>query len=153
METRQVIQASANIIRITNLSKGDVYKRIEESSYSEPGVKYGIVMDLLNDGNECFIEVLEYTKSYSTVSCSIKVFSGKKDVAIFPATPEEVKEYLQSSVDSMERDIEEKKKEVEKKIEECKKAKEFVSGETMKKLTATKFESLDFGSLPIPVIA
>ena len=59
MHTKQIIQASANVIRITNLRKGDVYKRIDDSSYGDK-VHYGVVLNLYNNGEKTYIETIEY---------------------------------------------------------------------------------------------
>ena len=32
MQTKNIVQASANVIRITNLHQGDIYKRFDNSS-------------------------------------------------------------------------------------------------------------------------
>ena len=55
---KNLIQLNANVIKITNLKKGDVFKRIDDN-YSTPEVKYGVVLDLMNTGEKSFIEVLE----------------------------------------------------------------------------------------------
>lgn len=49
MQTRNLIQASANILKITNLVIGDCVKLVEEE-YSSPQIYYGVVTDLLNSG-------------------------------------------------------------------------------------------------------
>lgn len=136
MDTQNIIQASANIVRITSLKKGDVYKRVEETSYDTKMI-YGIVMDILNHGdNSCYIEALEYTKNYSMVTATVKVLSGKQDIALFPTTPTEVYDYLHGAVAYMAKELEKTEKEVAEKKEALAKATEFVSGETAKKLTA-----------------
>ncbi len=142
MQTKNIIQSSANIIRITQLHKGDVYKRIEESSYGDPTVKYGVVMDILNQGDKGFIEALEYTKSYSTIDASLKIFGGDKDIAIFPTTIEEVKNHLNSAVESIRKSIEDKRQALEKEIKMLGEVETFVSGETAKKLTEASFETV-----------
>lgn len=141
MQTKSIVQASANVIRIVNLKKGDVYKRIEDSSYGDAKIKYGVIVDLFNDGEKTFVEALEYTKSYSDVNAEIKVFSGDKDVSIFPTTIKEVQEHFESSIQSIEQEIEKDKVKLQEKIEACNKSKEFIAGETSKKLTELDFET------------
>lgn len=142
MQTKSIVQASANVIRIVNLKKGDVYKRIEDSSYGNANIHYGVVVDLFNDGSKTFVEALEYTKSYSDVNAEIKVFGGDKDISIFPTDIEEVKNYFASAINSVEEDISKKKIELQKTIEACEKSKQFVSGELSKQLTELDFETL-----------
>lgn len=63
MQTKNIVQASANVIRIVNLQKGDIYKRFDDSSYTRD-VKYGIVRNVYNNGENTYIEAVEYKKSY-----------------------------------------------------------------------------------------
>ena len=136
---KNLIQLNANVIKITNLKKGDVFKRIDDN-YSTPEVKYGVVLDLMNTGEKSFIEVLEYTKSYREIKGEIKVFGGEKDLSIFPCSIGEIQEYLKDAIKSIEKDIEEKKEELQKNIEANEKAKQFVSGELSKTLTLLEFK-------------
>ncbi len=142
MKTQNVIQASANIIRITQLKKGDVYKRVEEANYGGASIRYGVVIDILNGGEKGFIESIEYTKSYSSIEAVVKVFTGNDDIAIFPTTIEEVNEHLNGCIDSIQKSIDQKEKDLEKEMKCLEDAKKFVSGETSKKLTEPDFVSL-----------
>jgi len=139
MEMKNLIQLNANVVRITNFKKGDVFKRID-TRYSDTEVKYGVVLDLLNDGKKSFIEALEYKKGYDSVSGEIKVFRGEEDLNIFPCNISEIKEYLESAINSVDKEIEKSKEELQKKIEANEKAKQFVSGELSKSLTMLEFK-------------
>lgn len=142
MQTKSLIQAQTNILTITSLKKGDVFKIIEESSYDGTNIRYGIVTDLFNTGKKSFIETLVYKKSYSSVEAEVKIIDGDKNLMIFPATPEEIKDHLELTIISLEKDISSDKKALQKKIESCEKAKTFVSGEASKKLSATSFKEV-----------
>lgn len=144
MQTKNIVQASCNVIRITNLRKGDVVKRIDDS-YGGPKVQYGVVIDLLNNGDRTFIQLMEYEKTYSNVQAAVKVISDKEDVALFPVEPGEVREYLDEAIVSMEKELEDKKKEVAKLEEGVYRAKEFVSGEMSQQLTMASFKELPQG--------
>lgn len=97
METKTLIQASANILRITELQEGNVIK-IVEKEYNSMESHFGIVLDLLNSGKETFIEILIFKQSYNSVEGKVKLFSGSEDLALFPATTEEVEEALGKSL-------------------------------------------------------
>ena len=142
METRQIIQNSANVVRITHLKKGDVYKRIDEATYGGPSIYYGVVIELLNDGTKTFIETLEYKKDYGQVTAEVKVFAGDNDVSIYPASPDEVRHYLSDAIEGMHRRVKEKQEELNKLKEAAENAEAFVSGETAKQLFAPEYESL-----------
>ena len=139
MQTKNIIQSQANIIRITSLQKGNVVKIINEG-YSEPELLYGVVLDLFNDGTKTFIQILQYKAGYSGVKSEIKLYSGDKELIIFPAELNEVQEYFQGAIDSIKRSIESKEEELAKARLGLKNALEFVSGEMGKKLTLVSFE-------------
>lgn len=145
MQTKNIVQASCNVIRITNLRKGDTVKRIEEQTYGGAKVQYGVVVDLLNNGDRTFIQLMEYEKNYSSVTCAVKIISDKDDVALFPVEPDEVREYLDEAIVNMEAQVKTKQDEVSKLQEGVAKAKEFVSGETARQLTMAAFKELPQG--------
>lgn len=141
MQTKNIIQATANVIKITNLKKGDVVKKIG-TRYQEAEISYAIVLDMMNDGENTFIEMLEYEKSYGDIKSTIKVYKGGDDLSIFPADIEEVKEYMQDTVKGIEQKIEDKKEELQKLIDGLGKAKEFVSGELSRELSSPEYKEL-----------
>jgi len=141
MQTKNLIQTQANVIKITSLTKGNIVKLID-TNYSSKEVKYGIVTDLLNDGEKTFIELLEYKKNYDSVSSDIKIYEGTDELALFPAKIDEVQEYFNSAIEGLERTIKEKKEELLKLENGHKKAIEFSSGELEKKLSEASFEEV-----------
>ena len=132
----------ANVIKVTALKKGDIFKVMESGSYSEDGVYYGVVLDLFNTGEQSFMQVLRYKKSYGDVNAELVVYDGDKDLALFPATIEEVTEYFGDTIAKISSQIEEDKKKLQQKIEGLEKAKQFVKGELSKKLTEMSFEEV-----------
>ena len=95
MQVQQIIQASADGLTITRLAPGNVYKRVEENGYSgESTLRFGVVQDVMNNGSEAAITALEYEADYNGITAKMKVFTGSKPVAIYPAHPEEVRTHL-----------------------------------------------------------
>lgn len=111
MQTQQLVQTSANVIRIVNLKPGDLYKRYSDSSY-DSSVYYGIVKSIDNNGEQTFIHAIEYKKSYSTISADMYIIRGDKDVALFPATIADIEAEFGNVVRSCEKDIETLKKQI-----------------------------------------
>jgi len=142
MQTQQIIQSNVNILRITNLKKGDVFKMISDPSYGSPELHYAVVLDLFNSGEKTFIQILQYQASYSNVNASIKILKGTDDIAIFPASKEEVEKYFEDAIENLSKDILKKEEELEKTRTGLEKAKEFVSGELSKQLTVVEYESI-----------
>lgn len=154
MQTKTLIQAQANVITITSLSKGNVVKIID-TTYSQPEIKYAVVLDLMNDGTNSFVELIEYKKSYSKLDAEIKIYEGDTELALFPCEPDEVKEFFGKTIDSLKKDIDNKKEELFKLEESCKKAEEFVSGELQQKLTKASYAEItqdEFNATTAPQI-
>ena len=144
MQTKNLIQTSANVIRIINLKKGDIYKRYEDSTYSS-GVYYGLVKDIKNNGEQTFIEAIEYKKTYSNISAELKVYRGEKDLAIFPATLDEVKDEFVSVVEKLEEEISTKKKEIADKEKCISDTNKLLSGELSKMVQSAEFKEMTQG--------
>jgi len=138
MQTKQIIQASANVIRITKLSKGNIYKRFDDYDYTY----YGVVTDVLNDGTNTIITSIEYKKSYSDISVSQKVIKGEKDFIIFPATIDELQMEFQDVIDSKNKEIETKYKEIEISKKLIEHTEKLLNGELQKELTTPEFKEL-----------
>lgn len=132
----------ANVISVTSLREGDVFKLLEVNSYGADSIFYGIVVDLFNTGESAYIQVLQYKKSYEDITAELKVYSGDKDLAIFPATIEEVQKYFSESIKKLEKDIEEKKEAIQKQIEGLAKARKFVSGELSKNMNELSYKEM-----------
>ena len=141
MQTKTLIQSSANILRITELQKGNVVKVID-SSYSDKKINFGVVTDLLNEGEKTFIQILLFEQSYSDVKGKIKIYEGTDNIPLFPATVEEVKEHMVDALTGMKKSIENDREALLKKEQVYKTAEEFVSGQTSKKLTEASFEEI-----------
>lgn len=106
MHVQQIIRASADILTITSLSPGNVYKRIEEPDYSgEQRLSFGVVQSVMNNGEDAAVTALELAPDYSGIVAKLRVFDGRKPVAIFPATPEEVSVHLSELLDRATRDV------------------------------------------------
>lgn len=141
MQTKNLIQTTANVIRITNLKKGDIYKRYEDSSYSS-SVSYGLVKDIKNSGEETFIEAVEYKKSYSSIDADLKIFSGSKDLNIFPATLEEVTSEFSGVVEKLEKEIRDKQKEIENKQKCIEDTNKLLSGELVNMIQSAEYKEI-----------
>src|SRR5690349_24839270 len=99
MQTANFIQASAEVTNITTLKKGDVYKRLHDEGYGEDKIVYGIVYDVLYNGEDAAIMTLEFTPGYRELKTELKTFAGKKESKILPCTPDEGKKYTDDAID------------------------------------------------------
>ena len=138
MQTKNLIQSQANVIKITSFKVGDVFKFMEEG-YSSVDTFFGVITDLYDTGEKSFIETIMYKKNYNEVTASTKIFKGGDDIAMFPATQAEVNQYLDSALNSLASNISKKKEELEKEENAYEKALAFKSGEMSKKLTEMSY--------------
>jgi hypothetical protein len=138
MQTKQIIQSSANVIRITNIAKGNVYKRFEDSDY----VYYGIVTDVLNDGINTIITATEYRKSWSSMEVSQKIMKGEKEYVLFPADIKEIESEFQSVISSKERDIVGYRKSIAEAEATIELTNKLISGELSKEPSSPSYKEL-----------
>lgn len=140
MNVKQAIQSSANVIRVTNVSAGDVYKRFDDSY--DDRVYYGVVQAVHNDGETAIIESLEYSYRYSSLEINLKVIRGDKDYKLFPSSPEELNTELSDVLDKKTREIETKTEEINKLTKEIDEIGKLMSGEKLKDLKAMSYKEL-----------
>lgn len=140
METKQAIQSSAKVVRITSVSPGDVYKRFD-TSY-EDRTYYGLVKAVHNDGEKAIIEALEFCYKYSSLDVSHKILNGSKDYTIFPSSPEELNFELDKARIRKIRSINEKEEEVKVLKREVEDIDKLISGETQKSLKEMSYKEI-----------
>lgn len=140
MNVKQAIQSSANVIRVTSVSAGDVYKRFDDSY--DDRVYYGVVQSVHNDGETAIIEALEYSYKYSSLSIDLKIIRGDKEYKLFPSSPEELNTELDDVINKKTRDIAEKTEEISKLGKEIEEITKLMSGERLKELKAMSYKEL-----------
>jgi hypothetical protein len=140
MNVASAIQSSANVIRITQVKAGDVYKRFEDNS--DDSVYYGVVRNIHNDGVNTIIEATEYRYRYSTLSVDLKIIRGTKDYVIFPATPEDLNLELEKALTDQRRKITNAEDDIKKANKLIIDIEGLISGETQKQLTSMSYKEL-----------
>jgi hypothetical protein len=140
MQVKQAIQASANVIRVTNVSAGDVYKRYDDSY--DDRVYYGVVTAVHNDGETAIIEATEYSYKYSSLDVNLKVLRGDKEYKLFPATPEDLNLELDGVVERKLKDIESKTEEISKLSKEIEEVTALISGDKLKELKGISYKEM-----------
>ena len=142
MQTKTLIQAQANVMKITSLKIGDVFKLVD-TTYSNPKICFGVVLDLLNTGNKAYIQLLLYKRIYSnSAETEIRTIEGESDIALFPARLDEIQEDFRCCIESLKKNIETKKQELQEAIDACEKTKQFISGEMSKQLSEMSYQTI-----------
>ena len=111
---KNLITPTATITRITTLAKGDVYKRLVGGSYGSTSkeIVFGIVADVMHNGDDAAVVAIEHRLTYSSSESKLTTLTDADDLAIFSATPEEVKHFFGEVTISIERSIERKRREI-----------------------------------------
>ena len=142
MQTQEIIQANCNVIRITSLRKWDVFKLVD-TTYSSAEIKYWVIVDIMNSWDKSFIEVVQYDKRYWNITAEIKIHEWTKDISIFPAKIDEIKEYFWYAITNLKESIEKEEESLQKKRDWLKKAIEFTEWVTSKKLTEVEYTEVN----------
>lgn len=141
MNVQNIIKASAQVVTIAELSKNDVYKRLQTSTYESDAIVYGIIVDVLNNGEDTVIQGLEFTPSYSDIKVELKSYAGDKDLKIFGAEPHELMTYLGDAIGALKRDITTKEKALEEAQGKLKTVEDIIANKIDEKLlTPPKLE-------------
>jgi hypothetical protein len=140
MKVQQAIQSQANVIRVTSITAGDVYKRFEDNY--DDRTYYGIVKNVHNDGEVTIIEATEYCYKYSSIDVSHKIIRGNKDINIFPSSPDELNLELEKARKELVRKIEKAQEEISTNEQIIKDVDGLISGETLKQLHAMGYKEL-----------
>ena len=104
MDVKTLINPTVQAIRVVDLQKGTVYKRVVKEYSDTYTVKYGVVLDILN-GSETFIDVVEVTKKYSDVDFEFTVLGEKSDLNLYPTTKEELAQHFEGIEDKMQKSL------------------------------------------------
>jgi len=111
MDVKTLINPSVKAIRVIDLQKGTVYKRIVKDYSDAYKVKYGVVLDIMN-GDKTFIDVVEVEKSYGSPKFDFTVIGEKSDLNLYPTTKEELANHFEGVEESIKESIAKAKDEV-----------------------------------------
>lgn len=137
MQTKQIIQSSANVIRITNIAKGNIYKRFDDNY-----TWYGVVNAVHNDGEKSIIEATEYRAGWSSMEVQYKVIKGEEDYTIFPATLEDFDKEFGGIISHLERKIRDAEKTIADSTKQIEFTNKLISGELQKELSTPSYKEM-----------
>jgi hypothetical protein len=105
MKVDQIVRAAgAEVITITTLRPGDVYSRLEKQSYSETYyLRLGIVQSVHSNGEDAAFTAVEIDSLNYEVS--LKVYGTGANLALFAATPEEIRNVLSEALTRANRGV------------------------------------------------
>lgn len=116
MNTTTLVQATAQVVTITSLKAGDVYKRLQENAYGEKyEMLFGIVQDVMHNGEDAVISAIEFESTFSGTDIKLKTFGTSADLKLFATTPDEVRVHFGSLEENATRAVENARRELEKK--------------------------------------
>lgn len=115
MKTETLIKATATVINLVSLEEGNVYVRIDDSnSYSGDKIKYGVVTQVLHNGETAVITALEHSTTYSGVEVTRKVFQTGDDLKIFHCTVTAWETHAANLAEIVQRQVRDAEKALEK---------------------------------------
>lgn len=141
MDVKTLINPSVKAIRVIDLQKGTVYKRIVKDYSDTYKVRYGVVLDILN-GDQTFIDVVEVDKAFGSPKFDFTVLGEKSDLNLYPTTKEELTQHFEGVEDSIKKAIEDAKEEVAKKEAGLQMFQD-ISANKFAKITNTAFAPLE----------
>lgn len=98
MQITSIVKPTAQIGRVVELAEGDVYKRVEVSTYDTKLV-HGVITGVLGNGENTTVTAIEYIPGgYSSNEVKTKIFTDRDDVTIYPADPTE----FRNAIDDLE---------------------------------------------------
>jgi hypothetical protein len=149
MEVKNLVRGTAQVITITELAVGDVVKMVEEGSYDAPKMKFGVVTDVLNNGEESVIELTFVGKSYATPAIESRIIthSNQSKFQIYPATPHAFRDHCKQCVGAMEEEIDKLRSAWEEKIKAYKSVSLLLESTGDKALRIPKFKLLEAGNV------
>lgn len=142
MQVESLIQGSANIIRVTTLVKGNVYKRYDKPSYGEGKMVYGIVTEIMHNGDLAIVQTTEFKPSYHGLDIELKTFAGGDDITIYPATQAELKVYLEDAAGVARRKVDEAQKALTEAREKQVQVQQILDGTFAQELTVPETSGL-----------
>ena len=145
MDVKTIINPSVKAIRVVDLQKGSVYKRIVKDYSDNYKVKYGVVLDIMN-GAETFLQVVEVTQTYGTPKLEFDIVGTKSDFNVYPTTKEELAEAFGDVEENANRQLEQKREELAKEEKALETFKGLVSS-NFAKITDTAFVPLQTGEI------
>jgi len=112
MKVQTIIRPSAEVVQINEVTIGAVYKRLDTPSYGEPRLLFGVVTDILHNGEEAALVAIEFVPpAYGgSIEPVIRTFKGDSEVAIYPAAPEEFSLAMQQAIEKQEAAVNEARK-------------------------------------------
>lgn len=137
MRTATLVQASADVVTVVSLKTGDVYKRLEKNTYGEQYVmKFGVVQDVMHNGEDAVITAMEFTASYSGVEPAFKTFGTDSDLKLFAAQPEEIRHHFDEITEASRKAVLQAEDELTKKRELAGRVHELIQRVSNGELTA-----------------
>jgi hypothetical protein len=108
MQVNSLVKASAQVIRITEVTEGDIYKRYDKPSYGEARMLFGVVTDVLHNGEDAAIVSVEFVpEGYGTAyEPRIKTFGADAEVMLFPASLDEFQVGMGEAITAQQRVVE-----------------------------------------------
>ena len=143
MNVVNAINLTAQIVKITNLQKGNLVKKVTKETYGTKfNLSFCIVKDILNDGSNTFLQLLEYEIGYDEIKPKIGIYGSESEImelSLFPATTEEATPYFNDIIDRLKQIVVRKEDELSKSKLLLESAKTFLNDVTNNLITIPEY--------------
>jgi len=112
--TANLVRASAEVVTILTLRKGDVYRRLYTPSYSPERMVYGVVLSVDHNGTNAAITALEFSKANGVEQV---VFGTQTELNVFATTVDEAREAFREIEEKQEGVVKTKRRELSREQE------------------------------------
>lgn len=112
--TESLVRASAEVVTITTLRKGDVYRRLYKPAYAPERMVFGVVLSIDHNGTNAAITALEFGPDTAPERA---VFGTTIELNIFATTVEEAQQAFREIEAKAEATLKTKKRELDREME------------------------------------
>jgi len=112
--TANLVRASAEVVTILTLRKGDVYRRLYKPAYAPERMVYGVVQSIDHNGTNAAITALEFGPDTAPERA---VFGTTMELNLFATTVEEAQQAFRSIEEKAEASIKSKQRELDREME------------------------------------
>lgn len=113
IKTTNLVQASAQILTVTEIKRGNAVKRLAKNYADAYRVVLGVVLDVMHNGTDAAFTVLEFDNQFGKTDVEVKTYGTDSDLKLFHASPEEVAEGMNKALENARKSVKEKQRELD----------------------------------------
>ena len=107
MKVQDYVTTTAEVRRVTELSVGDAYKRIEVPSYGgSASIVFGVITSMMNNGEVSGFMAIEISGIEARLPVTkIRTFAADSELNLFPATSDEIDQFSRDILEIVQKEL------------------------------------------------